>query len=75
MKKPDFKSPAQYKKDQAKVVISSRVPQKCKDALDWAAKSSEMGVSELVAGILEDYSEWLMQEYMKQGKRVAEKYK
>lgn len=75
MRKPPRKSPSQYKKDLAKVVVSSRVSQKCKDTLEWAARTNEMGVSELGAGILEDYSDWLLSEYVKSAEKVAEKFK
>jgi hypothetical protein len=33
--------------------------------LDWAARQGAMGVSELLAGILEDYSDWYLKEVMK----------
>lgn len=75
MKNPPKKSPEKYKRDLAKTVLSSRVSQKCKDTLDWAAKVNGMGVSELVSGILEDYSDWLMSEYIKSTSKAAEKFK
>jgi hypothetical protein len=74
MKKPVFKKPLDYKKSAIKVVLSSRVSQKCKDSLDWASRSAGIGVSELVAGILEDYSEWLLSEYMKAAQTTAKKF-
>ena len=74
-KKPKFKVPSDYKKDSARVLISSRVSQKCKDSLDWACQSAGIGVSELVAGILEDYSEWLLTEYLKSAQIAAKDFK
>lgn len=74
MKKPSFKKPSEYKKDSAKVVLSSRVSQKCKDSLDWASRSAGIGISELVAGVLEDYSEWLLAEHLKSAHASAKKY-
>lgn len=73
--KPPRKSPSQYKNDLAKVVVSSRVTQKCKDTLEWAARTNDMGMSELVAGVLEDYSDWLISGYMKSASKAAEKFK
>lgn len=74
MKKPNFKKPIEYKKNSVKVVISSRVSQKCKDSLDWASRSAGIGVSELVAGILEDYSEWLLAQYLKSAQASAKEF-
>ena len=71
---PKFKKPDDYKRDSARVVISSRVSQKCKDSLDWASRSAGIGVSELVAGILEDYSGWLLAEHMKTAQSAAKKF-
>jgi hypothetical protein len=75
MSKQSKKRPEQYKKDLAKTVISSRVSQKCKDTFEWAAKANDMGVSELVSGVLEDYAEWLLTEYTKEGRKLAEKFR
>jgi hypothetical protein len=74
MKKPNFKKPIEYKKNSVKVVLSSRVSQKCKDSLDWASRSAGIGVSELAAGILEDYSEWLLAHYLKSAEGTAKKF-
>jgi hypothetical protein len=74
VKKLNFKKPLEYKKNVAKVVISSRVSLKCKDSLDWASRSAGIGVSELVAGILEDYSEWLLAHYLKSAQASAKKF-
>lgn len=72
---PRRKSPKEYKRDLAKSVLSSRVSQKCKDTLEWAAKTNDMGLSELASGVLEDYADWLAGEYMKTANKSAEKYK
>ena len=74
MNKLKFKRPSEYKKGSAKAVVSSRVSQKCKDSLEWASRNAGLGVSELVAGILEDYSEWLLFEYLKSAQAAAKKF-
>jgi hypothetical protein len=75
MKKAPFKKPEAYKKEMSKVVVSSRVSQKCKETLDWAATNQGMRVSELVAGILEDYSDWFLKEVMSASHKAQGRFK
>ena len=72
--KTKYKKPEEYKKQGARTVVSGRVSAECKEALEWASRNADMGVSELVAGVLEDYSKWLMAEYMKRSRTASKKF-
>ena len=57
--KSPFRTPGEMKPKENKAPVSARITSDCMAALKAAAEESELSLSELVGGILEDYAKWI----------------
>lgn len=58
MAKP-FRTPKEMHRKESKVPVSVRIKTSTKEALEQAAEGGKLKLAQLIANVLDDYTEWL----------------